>query len=103
MLTEQLIDELKHNEIIVIFFFWKKMDIDSARLLGKTTKKQIKALSQARKCRVKIENGNIYLRNRKILVNNILDVYRDYHIHDLIYVLGVDFTCTLYIFNSKKR
>lgn len=91
------------SKLLLYSFFGKKMDIKSARLLGYKTEKQIKAIDMTRKCTAKVKNGKIYLQNRKILENKILNIYRDCHIHNLIYILGVDFTCTLYIFDSKKR
>ena len=100
MLTDDFLKEVNGKQIAIIFFFWKKMDIKSARLLGYKTKK---AIDMTRKCTAKVKNGKIYLQNRKILENKILNIYRDCHIHNLIYILGVDFTCTLYIFDSKKR
>lgn len=103
MLTDDFIEEIKEKEIAIIFFFWKNMDLKSARLLGYKTEKQIKAIDMSRKCTAKVKNGKIYLRNRKILVNRISNIYRDCHIHNLIYILGMDFTCTLYIFDTKKR
>lgn len=103
MLTDDFLKEVSDKEIVIIFFFWKNMDINSARLLGHKTEKQIKAIDMARKCIARVENGKIFLLNRKILVKNILNVYRDYHIHRLIYVLGTNFTCALYIYDNKKR
>ena len=103
MLTDDLLKEINDNEIVIIFFFWKNMDLKSAHLLGYKTEKQIKAIDMSRKCTATVKNGKIILRNRKILVNKISNIYRDCHIHNLIYILGVDFTCTLYIFDSKKR
>lgn len=103
MLTDDFLKEVNGKQIVIIFFFWKKMDINSARLLGYKTEKQIKAIDMTRKCTAKVKYGKIYLQNRKILGNKILNIYRDCHIHNLIYILGVDFTCTLYIFDSKKR
>lgn len=103
MLTDDFLKEVDDKEIVIIFFFCKNLDIKSARLLGYKTEKQIKAIDMTRKCTAKVKNGKIYLPNRKIMVNKISNIYRDCHIHNLIYILGVDFTCTLYIFDGKKR
>lgn len=103
MLTNEFVEEIRDKNIALIFFFWKKMDINAARILGHTTEKRIKAIDHSRKCTAKVENGKMHLHNRKIMVNKISNIYRDCHIHNLIYILGVDFTCTLYIFDGKKR
>ena len=103
MLTDDFLKEVTDKEIVIIFFFWKNMDINSARLLGHKTEKQIKAIDMTRKCIARVKNGKIFLGNRKILVKSILNVYRDYHIHNLIYVLGANFTCVLYIYDNEKR
>lgn len=100
MYYDKLLTLLSKHDVIKLFYFHKNLNFDQVATLAKTTKDEINKIEHKR-IRPVTNANKIMIGRHVIEVQNISVIYKDKHNRNIVYIIGYNLSCALYLLKRE--